>query len=237
MYQNGDVVLGRWVRDSPPGARSSPSASVRRIQYLTLRSKIASLPFMGRPKQFDPDVAVEQAMRVFWRKGYAATTPQDLVDALGIGKGSLYNAFGSKHALFEQALCRYRDGQALALIEVVAERGSVKDRLRKMLRYVAETDPSDPDRRGCLAVNAAAEFAGMDETAIELVQRMLDRTEDAFRALIEEGQRSGEIASHRDPSAVASMLLNTVVGLPLTARMAKSPERLTAVIDATVDSL
>jgi TetR/AcrR family transcriptional repressor of nem operon len=192
---------------------------------------------MGRPKQFDPDVAVEQAMRVFWRKGYAATTPQDLVDALGIGKGSLYNAFGSKHALFEQALRRYRDGQALALLEVLEESGSVKDRLRKMLRYVAETDPADPDRRGCLAVNAAAELAEMDETAIGLVRRMFGRTEDAFLTLIEEGQRTGEIARDRDPRALASMLLNAMVGLPLTARLAEGPERLTRVIDATVDSL
>jgi TetR/AcrR family transcriptional repressor of nem operon len=192
---------------------------------------------MGRPKQFDPDVAVEQAMLVFWRKGYGATTPQDLVEALGIGKGSLYHAFGSKHALFEQALRRYRDGQAAALLEVVEEPGLVKDRLRKMLRYVAEADPADPDRRGCMAVNAAAELADMDEVAAGLVRRMFDRTEEAFRVLIEEGQRTGEIAPDRDPRAVASMLLNTLVGLPLTARIADRPERLTKVIDATIDPL
>ncbi|MER6995338.1 TetR/AcrR family transcriptional regulator [Streptomyces sp. NPDC000410] len=192
---------------------------------------------MARPKQFDPEIAVDQAMEVFWRKGYAATTPQDLTDALGIGKGSLYNAFGSKHALFEKALHRYRDSQALALVELVGESGPVKVRLRKVLRLLAETDLADPDRRGCMAVNAAAERAGVDEVATELVRRMFDRTEDAFRALVEEGQRAGEIAPGRDPAALGSLLLNTVVGLRILARVAEGPERLTRVIDATIDSL
>jgi len=192
---------------------------------------------MARPKQFDPEIAVDQAMEVFWRKGYAATTPQDLVDALGIGKGSLYNTFGSKHSLFEQALRRYRDSQALALVEMIEESGPVKARLRKALRFLAEMDLADPDRRGCMAVNVAAELSGVDETATELVRRMFDRTEGAFRALIEEGQRAGEIAPERDPAALGSLLLNTVVGMRLMARVAEGPDRLDRVIDAMTDSL
>ncbi|MBE1590910.1 TetR/AcrR family transcriptional regulator [Nonomuraea angiospora] len=192
---------------------------------------------MGRPKQFDPDVAVEHAMEVFWRKGYAATTPQDLVDALGIGKGSLYNTFGSKHALFEAALSRYRDSQAAALIEMLEEPGPVKDRLRRALRSLSEMDLADPDRRGCMAVNTAAELGQSDESAARLVRRMLDRTEEAFRALVEEGRRTGEIAADRDARAAGSLLLNTVVGMRLLARVADGPDRLTRVIDAVVDSL
>lgn len=192
---------------------------------------------MGRPKQFDPDAAVERAMDVFWRKGYAATTPQDLVDALGIGKGSLYNTFGSKHALFERALRRYRDSQAAALVEMIEEPGPVKERVREALWLLVEMDLADPDRRGCMAVNTAAELAGTDEVAADLVRRMLDRTEDAFSALVEKGQRAGEISSARDARAVGSQLLATVVGLRLMARVAEGSERLGRVIDATVDSL
>ncbi|MFI6039230.1 TetR/AcrR family transcriptional regulator [Streptomyces sp. NPDC051315] len=192
---------------------------------------------MARPKQFDPEIAVDRAMEVFWRKGYAATTPQDLVDALGIGKGSLYNAFGSKRALFELALRRYRDSQALALVEMLEESGPVRERLREVLRFLAEMDLGDPDRRGCMAVNTAAELAGADEAAAVLVRRMFDRTEGAFRALIEEGQRAGEIAPERDPVALGSLLLTTVVGMRLMARVAEGPDRLARVIDATIDSL
>ncbi|MFI0738062.1 TetR/AcrR family transcriptional regulator [Streptomyces sp. NPDC021100] len=192
---------------------------------------------MGRPKQFDPDLAVERAMEVFWSKGYAATTPQDLVDALGIGKGSLYNAFGSKRELFERALCRYRDGQALALVELLEADGPVKELLRRTLRLLAEMDLSDPVRRGCMAVNTAAELGGRDEEAVALVRRMFDRTEDAFRALIEKGQRTGEIAAGRDARDVGSLLLSTVIGLRLMARVADGPERLDRVINAVIDGL
>ena len=192
---------------------------------------------MARPKEFDPEIAVDQAMEVFWRKGYAATTPQDLVDALGIGKGSLYNAFGSKHGLFQRALRRYRDRQTAALVEMLERPGPVKERLRKALTAVAEMDLAAPDRRGCLAVNTAAELAGTDKEAAELVRRMLDRTEDAFRALIKEGQRAGEIAPGRDPAALGSLLMNTVVGMRIVARVAEGPDRLARVIDAAIDSL
>ncbi|MDX3107403.1 TetR family transcriptional regulator C-terminal domain-containing protein [Nonomuraea angiospora] len=172
-------------------------------------------------------MAIEHAMEVFWRKGYAATTPQDLVDTLGIG---------SRHALFEAALSRYRDSQAAALIEMLEEPGSVKDRLRRALRLLSETDLADPDRRGCMAVNTAAERGQADESAARLVRRMFDRTKDAFCALVEEGRRTGEIAADR-ARAAGSLLLNTVVGMRLLARVADGPDRLTRVVDAVVDSL
>lgn len=192
---------------------------------------------MGRPKQFDPDVAVDQAMEVFWRKGYAATTPQDLVDALGIGKGSLYHAFGSKQALFELALRRYRDSQQAALLEMLEGPETVRERLGRTLRFLAETDLADPDRRGCMAVNAAAQLGSTHREAAEVVRRAFERTEDAFTALIEEGQRAGELKPDQDARAVGSLLLNTVIGLRLMARVSEGPERLSRVIDATVDGL
>ncbi|MGK5552402.1 TetR/AcrR family transcriptional regulator [Actinomadura kijaniata] len=192
---------------------------------------------MGRPKQFDPDVAVEQAMQVFWRKGYNATTPQDLVDALGIGKGSLYHAFGSKHGLYERALERYRDGQAALLVDLLDQPVPVRERLRGVLLILVDMDMADPDRRGCMAINAAAERAGVDPAATDLVRRMFDRTEEAFRALVEEGQRNGEIDPARDARALGSLLLATLVGMRLLARAAEGPERLTRVVDAVLDSL
>ncbi|TYK44526.1 TetR/AcrR family transcriptional regulator [Actinomadura decatromicini] len=192
---------------------------------------------MARPRQFDAEVAVDRAMEVFWRKGYAATTPQDLVDALGIGKGSLYNAFGSKRELFERALRRYRDSQTVALVESLEGPGPVKERLRSTLLALVEMDLGDPDRRGCMAANTATELAGVDEEATELVRRMIDRTEGAFQALIEEGQRSGEIDPGRDAAALGSLLMNIAVGMRVLGRVAEGPERLLRVIDATIDTL
>src|SRR5438132_12166657 len=93
---------------------------------------------MGRLKQFDPDVAVSSAMDLFWRQGYGATTPAELVDALGIGKGSLYNTFESKHALFEQALRRYGDERVAGLVGVLNRPGPVRERLQTALERLAD---------------------------------------------------------------------------------------------------
>ncbi|MGW2544430.1 TetR/AcrR family transcriptional regulator [Kitasatospora sp. NPDC001574] len=192
---------------------------------------------MGRPKQFDPDVAVERAMSVFWRKGYAATTPQDLVDEIGIGKGSLYNAFGSKHALFERALLRYRDSQAAWLEELLDHPGSAKDRLRGALEALVELDLGDPDRRGCMAVNTAAELATSDAGTTDTVRKMFARTESAFRVTIEEGRRAGEIAGGRDAAATAAWLLATVIGMRVLAKTAEDATQLRRVVDAAMASL
>lgn len=192
---------------------------------------------MARPKQFEPDVAVERAMEVFWRKGYARTTPQDLVEELGIGKGSLYHTFKSKHALFTRTLRHYQDTRAVTLIEMLERPGPVRERLRGALEALIEMDLGDPDRRGCLAVNTATELAGVDPEATDAVRRMFDRTEGAFQAVIEEGRRSGEIAPDRDPRALASLLLNTVVGMRVIAKSADGPDRLRRTVDALLASL
>ncbi|MDX3116574.1 MULTISPECIES: TetR/AcrR family transcriptional regulator [Streptomyces] len=192
---------------------------------------------MGRPKEFDPDVAVEQAMQVFWRHGYGATTPQCLVDALGIGKGSLYNAFGGKRQLFDLALRRYLDLQNAAVAELLDGSGPVKERLRTALHFIAQSDLADPDRRGCLALNAAMEFGRTDEAVTSQVRGMFDRFEGAFHALVEEGQRAGEIDPGRDAVALADLLLNTVNSVKLMARVESGPERLLRMIDVTVDLL
>ncbi|MEV5572577.1 TetR/AcrR family transcriptional regulator [Spirillospora sp. NPDC052269] len=191
---------------------------------------------MGRPKQFDPDAAVVQAMDVFWRKGYGATTPQDLVVALGIGKGSLYHAFGSKHALFEKALERYRDDQAAGLIELLGSPGPVKERLRRALEFLVEVNVVDP--RGCMVVNTAAELGGGGDPEVsETVRNQFARTRAAFRGAVEEAQRSGEIDPGRDPGAVSSMILSSLLGLQVLARAGESREQLNQVVDGLLDTL
>jgi TetR/AcrR family transcriptional repressor of nem operon len=189
---------------------------------------------MGRPRQFDEDTAVESAMRVFWRKGYGATTPQDLVDELGIGKGSLYNAFGSKRKLFERSLRRYRETQAVQLTEVLEGAGPVKERIRTALELLVEMDLADPGRKGCFAVNTATELASSDAEAAEAVRRMFTRTEEAFRAALEEGQRAREIDAARDVRALASLLLNTVVGMRVLAKTADGRAQLERVVSAVL---
>jgi TetR/AcrR family transcriptional repressor of nem operon len=181
---------------------------------------------MGRPRAFDQEVVIDRAMDVFWRQGYRGTTPQDLIDASGIGKGSLYNAFGSKRELFRLALDRYRDQQAILVDEALAAPGPIKERLASALELIIDLNFADPDHRGCLAVNTAAELGGFDLAATDQVRAMFERTAGVFLAAIRLGQASGELDKENDPDAVAMHLLTTLVGVQLLSKTATDPERL-----------
>ena len=176
-------------------------------------------------------------MDVFWRQGYAGTTPQDLVDALGIGKGSLYNTFGGKRQLFDLALQRYMDQHVEAVTATLEQPGPAKELLRTALHLLVEADAADPAHRGCLMINSAVEFGMPDDAVVRQVHRLFGRTESAFEALLVRGQRAGEIRRDLDPRAAASMLLNTITGLRVLARVEPESDRLLRVVDATVDLL
>lgn len=191
---------------------------------------------MGRPRTFDEDVAIDRAMDTFWRKGYRGTTPQDLSDAVGIGKGSLYNAFGSKRELFGLALDRYRDQQAVLVDQALANDGPVKDRIRAALFLMIDMNFADPDRRGCLAVNTAAELAGEDAQATVQVARMFERTGSVLRAALVSAQIGGEIDADVDVEATAMHLLTTLIGLQLLSKTATDPQVLKRAVDVALDS-
>jgi TetR/AcrR family transcriptional regulator, transcriptional repressor for nem operon len=187
---------------------------------------------MGRLKQFDPEVAVSAAMDLFWRQGYGATTPAELVDALGIGKGSLYNTFENKRALFDQALRRYGDQRVAGLIELLSRPGPVKARLQAVLERLAAADNAFLRQRGCLAVNTVTERGERDEAAAAIVRSVFERMERALQATIEEGQRNGELDADQDPKEIASLLLTTIIGMSVVAKTADRTGRSRRVVRA-----
>jgi TetR/AcrR family transcriptional repressor of nem operon len=189
---------------------------------------------VGRPKEFDPDRAIAEAMDVFWVQGYGATSPQQLADRLRIGKGSLYNAFGGKRQLFDLALRRYLDLRVEGLKYWLEGAEPVKVRLREALLFLVKSDLDNLDPRGCLATNSAVEFGRLDEAVASQVRSLFDQVESVFEALVDRGQREGDIRGDIDAKTLASMLLNTVTGLHVLSRLEPGPDRLTRVVDATL---
>ncbi|MCE9670014.1 TetR/AcrR family transcriptional regulator [Myxococcus stipitatus] len=186
---------------------------------------------MARPRKFEADDAVRRAMEVFWERGYAAATPQELGERMGLGRGSLYNAFESKQHLFERALRHYHAHEAPKLLALLRPPGSIKERLRALFLAVIQADVGDPARRGCLAINTAIELAGRDAAAARLASEMFARTEQHFLELVEEGQRTGEVDASRDARALASLLLNHLTGLRVLGKTAEDTTRLTRIVD------
>ncbi|NUW35031.1 TetR/AcrR family transcriptional regulator [Nonomuraea sp. SMC257] len=192
---------------------------------------------MARTKEFDPDAAVDKAMEMFWANGYAATTPQQLVEALGIGRGSLYNAFTSKRALYERALRRYYERETTRLLQVLDGPGPARERLRTALELLVAAAVDGRERRGCMVTNAAVELADRDEVIAHLVRRTFERQEAAFRSTIEEGQRDGDISADRDAAALAAFFLTTINGIQVLAKADPDPRRLSRLAETALSVL
>jgi len=180
---------------------------------------------MGRPRLFDLDGAVTSAVNVFWERGYGATTPAELLDALGVGKGSFYNAFESKHALFEQALRRYGDERVAGLSGSFAGPGRVSQRIKRYFERLAAPENEQALRRGCFAANTAAELGRHDPAATKIVRGTFERMEGVLEATLVAGQKRGELDGALDPKAVASLLLAAVIGITVLAKVDSSAAR------------
>jgi TetR/AcrR family transcriptional regulator, transcriptional repressor for nem operon len=171
---------------------------------------------MARTKEFDPDVVLRAAMDLFWRKGYEATSMQDLVDHLGIGRGSIYATFGSKHELYLRALDRYTaesDGQVLAGL---AEPGPALPAVRAFLEGFLTQALTD--RRGCLVTNTAVECPD-DGPSVKRVEASWEYLESAIAAALTRARDQGELSADKDPRALARFLVTFAQGLKVMSKV------------------
>jgi TetR/AcrR family transcriptional repressor of nem operon len=191
---------------------------------------------VARTKAFDREAVLDKAMQVFWRQGYEATSLPDLTAAMGIGRQSLYDTFGDKHALYLAALDRYRrvgGGPLLALLE---RPGPVLPALRDLFAGIVD-GACDGDRRGCFMVNATGELAGRDPETTQRAEANFAAMEEAFRGAITRAQAQGEILPDRDPHALARFLFATIQGLKVTAKAANDRAVLEDVVEVTLAAL
>ncbi len=192
---------------------------------------------MGRPREFDEDCVLDAVMETFWQHGYEGTSTQNLVDATGLGRGSLYAAYSNKDGLFEQALRRYRL-RSRANIERLEAFESPLAGIRDLMQRTIEEDISG-GRRGCLVTNSAIEMAHRDPRIAALVAENFHIMAAGLRAAIENAQSAGEIPSHRDPEASALFLLTTIQGLRVIGRTTPPDRRemLFTVVEQALTSL
>lgn len=192
-----------------------------------------------RTKEFDPDKIADAAMRVFWQRGYAATSIQDLVEGTGLSRSSLYSTFENKQGLYQQALRRY-EAVTTSNVKLLSSSGSPKELIRQFLMRIAEDELGDPQKRGCLVANATLELAGHDEAVAELVAHNFQRLQKALEKLIQRGHQSGDVTATKNPRALARFLVNTVQGMRVLGKGSPSQQRrqcLMDVIDVALDTL
>ena len=133
----------------------------------------------GRPREFDRSEALDKAVDMFWLQGYEATGVAELCEAMGIGRQSLYNAFGDKRSLFLEALHRYDDRLMSKAVAILEGPGSPMTNVETVLSGW-ETGPRGRERWGCLMANSIAEFGLADQVFGDQLAAMLGRLQSAF---------------------------------------------------------
>ena len=191
---------------------------------------------IGRPRTFDRDTALDQAMEVFWRHGYEGATIAQLTEAMGINPPSLYAAFGSKEALLKAALDRYT-ARREAWMEEVLSAPTASEVTARMLMGVAEkqTDPSNPP--GCLLVQGGlACGSGSANVPFELAARRA-QTEEQLRHRFERAKAEGDLAEAADPAALARYVSAVITGMSVMASSGADREALAQVAEVAIRSV
>jgi TetR/AcrR family transcriptional repressor of nem operon len=178
---------------------------------------------MARPRAFDEANALNAAIDCFWRRGYGATSVRDLGDEMGLGSASLYNAFRDKRTLFLCALDRYLDGTMRERIARLERSLPPRDAVKAFIEEIIERSVNDPEQRGCMLINAAAEFGSRDGELGEAIVARLDELQGFFRRTIARARKDGTVPRERDAAELARLMLGVVVAIRVLARV--RPER------------
>ena len=192
---------------------------------------------MSRHKEFDRDEALNKAMEVFWSRGYERASLQDLVRHMGINRQSIYDTFGDKHALFLQALDRYRDIQSRNVFEVLERPGSVKKNLRQLFEGVVEKALSKDGRRGCFVANSVSELAGRCQETATRTCHSIAEAEKMFQRAMVRGMQQGEFSGIQDTRAVARFLYSSLQGLLLLGKATSDRQLLNDIVKVTLSVL
>ncbi len=191
----------------------------------------------GRPRKFDDDAVIEAAMQVFWTQGYEGTSAQDLCHWTGLGKGSLYNAFGSKQKLYEKALLRYQKLGLAAQLSILNNNVPVKEKLRALLIWGIEDDLSGQERRSCMALFASMERSSKDTRVDIITQAYVKKLDKALNEVFQSGQNSGEIASTIPSQRMARAFLSSYYGLRVLGQSMRDRDFLHDVMEGMLDRI
>ncbi|ARU56984.1 TetR family transcriptional regulator [Oleiphilus messinensis] len=191
---------------------------------------------IGRPKQFNPDVALQKATYLFWQKGYEATSTTDLMKAMGLSKSSLYQTFGSKKQLFEQCVAYYGADNVTLLKKMQQEHSSPLQFLIGLFRFAIDPERNPETHLGCMMVNSACELAEVDDFKPKIRYQM-DKTHSLIQESVEEAQKIGEITGQLSAKEIADYIFANLCGLRVIGRMNNNQKTLNNIIDMTFSTI
>jgi AcrR family transcriptional regulator len=182
---------------------------------------------MVRPREFDRDEVLERAMSVFWSKGFAATSTSDLVEAMQIGRQSMYDSFGDKRALYLEALAQYQQQSVAAHIGRLRSGKTALAGIEAMLVGLAPADKS-LRHKGCMGVGAITEFGRDDPDVVKLREKAAVMLVRALTEAVTLAKQQGDIPQQVDTAESVRFIGTLMRGLQTDARAGVKPEALKA---------
>lgn len=190
----------------------------------------------GRPRAYDADAALAQAMGAFWRFGYSATSLDQLSDATDMNRPSLYAAFGDKRALYLQTLDRYTERSKEVIAKALDPQLSLAEGLQRFYdaALAGYLPPGDP-ARGCYLIGTALTEALGDEEVRNRLAAALREFERMLEVRIQQGRDDGEIDAKADPQALAMIASAVLHTLAIRSRAGESRTVLRSVVATAID--
>lgn len=206
-------------------------------QYLNERYNRYTINHMVRKSEFDRDIVLDRAMECFHRYGYHGSSMQMLVDAMGIGRGSLYATFTNKQTLFEESMNRY--GRALSAV-IAAQLESAPQPLkmiRFLMRDLVNRVVEDTDHKGCLITNTAIELGGLEPELTKSIANVFTTVEDIFYRALVRAQENGELGAEKKPRTLARFLVSIIQGVRVVGKVNSDPAILQDIVEVALKNL
>lgn len=191
----------------------------------------------GRPMGFVREQAIDAAMHLFWKQGFLSISAKDLADAMSIQRSSFYNSFGSREAVFIEALQHYAAQAPDAPLDKFPPGQPVVPALASVLRRICCIRSADAEARGCLVCNAIAELVGVDQAIGPLLEAAVKHRMAVFRRLLSQAVRQGEIAPLADEETAAAGFNAFLIGLNTLSKVVRDEKQLWAICRQFLRSL
>ncbi|MEQ9348547.1 MAG: TetR/AcrR family transcriptional regulator [Thalassospira sp.] len=181
---------------------------------------------MSRPRAFDEESVLDNAMNIFWSKGFESTSVQDLVNETGLNRASMYASFGDKKALFLRVLDHYSLKISTKRFADLREIEDGRKAIEKTFRDTAKTGCKEGRHKGCLIVNSGMELAPHDPETAAIAHQAFRRVEDMFVAALSRGIAHGSISRDKNVRALARFFAGSIQGVQLMSRRGADQETL-----------
>ncbi|KJE34879.1 TetR family transcriptional regulator [Thalassospira sp. HJ] len=192
---------------------------------------------MPRPRAFDEESVLDNAMNIFWSKGFEATSIQDLVDETGLNRASMYASFGDKKALFLRVLDHYSQKISAQRFADLRNIEDGRAAIEKTFRDTAKTGCAEGRHKGCLMVNSGMELAPHDPETAAIAHQAFRRAEDTFAAALKHAMDQGTISKTKNVRALARFLTGSFQGVQLMSRRGADQETLQDYTDTILAAL